>query len=103
MLKLCFYVPAEQLEAVKSAVFDTGAGRSEYYQRVCWQTAGTGQFEALSGSNPDRGRHGELCQVSEYKVEMICQENLIDTAVAALKAAHPYEQVAYDVVQLLDK
>ncbi len=102
MLKLCFYVPAEYLEPVKSAVFDAGAGKSGNYQKVCWQTVGTGQFEALPGSKPDRGELGEICKVDEYKVEMICQEDFIDAALQALKAAHPYEQVAYDVMQLIE-
>ena len=102
MLKLCFYVPADSLEVVKQAVFAAGAGRSERYQRVCWQTAGQGQFEPEPGSNPSHGRVGELSKVSEFKVEMICQDDQIHSVIAALVAAHPYENVAYDVVRLMD-
>ncbi|MGI9286142.1 MAG: NGG1p interacting factor NIF3, partial [Pseudomonadales bacterium] len=55
MFKLCFYVPGENLEAVKSAVFAAGAGRVGDYENCCWQVLGEGQFRPLEGSQPHIG------------------------------------------------
>ncbi|GGO78531.1 hypothetical protein GCM10011348_10660 [Marinobacterium nitratireducens] len=100
MYKLCFFVPDANLEAVKQAVFDAGAGRIGDYDSCCWQTRGTGQFRPLAGSNPHIGEQGALEQLEEWKVEVVCANDRIDAAIAALKLAHPYEEVAYDVWRL---
>jgi len=102
MYKLCFYVPEEQLESVKQALFDAGAGRIGNYDSCCWQTLGTGQFRPLAGSDPHIGVMGTVEMLQEWKVEMVCEDALIRTAVAVLKQAHPYEEVAYDVWRLED-
>jgi|SRR5690606_6420978 len=102
MLKLCFYVPAEHLETVKQAVFDAGAGRIGSYDHCCWQIEGQGQFRPLPGSQPAIGQLGALETVREFKVEMVCERAYIKAAIAALKQAHPYEEPAYDVTEVLD-
>jgi len=101
MYKLCFYVPATHLEAVKAAVFAAGAGRIGDYDSCCWQVLGQGQFRPLPGSDPFLGRQGEVEQVEEYRVEMVCESALVGAAVAAMKQAHPYEEPAWDVVELV--
>lgn len=100
MFKLCFYVPCEQSELVKQAVFDAGAGRIGDYDRCCWQTLGEGQFRPLEGSSPFIGDRGRVEVVEEYKVEMVVDDEHIVDVVAALKSAHPYEEPAYDVWRL---
>ncbi len=102
MYKLAFFVPPEQLESVKEAVFATGAGRIGHYEACCWQVQGTGQFRPLAGANPFIGRQEELSRVDEYRVEMVCADDCIHAAVAALREAHPYEEPAYDVWKLED-
>lgn len=102
MYKLNFFVPASHLETVKQALFDAGAGKIGDYDSCCWQTPGTGQFRALEGSDPYLGQKGQVEQVEEFKVELVCEDNLIAGVVAALKSAHPYEEPAYDVVKLED-
>ena len=77
-----------------------GAGRIGDYDSCCWQTLGAGQFRPLAGSDPHIGQLGEVEQLAEWKVELVCSDELIHSAVAALKQAHPYEEVAYDVWQL---
>lgn len=101
MLKLVFYVPENALEDVKSAVFGAGAGQIGHYQQCCWQVLGEGQFMPLEGSNPYLGNQGILEKVAEYRVEMLCMSENIDAVICALKAAHPYEEPAYDVWELL--
>ncbi|WP_302141681.1 NGG1p interacting factor NIF3 [Halomonas alkalicola] len=100
MYKLAFFVPVADAEAVKEAVFATGAGRIGDYEACCFQTPGTGQFRPLAGANPHIGRVGELERVEELKVELVCEDDRIQAAVAALRLAHPYEEPAYDVWKL---
>lgn len=102
MYKLSFFVPESDLEAVKAALFDAGAGRQGDYQECCWQTLGTGQFRPLTGANPAIGSVGELERVSEWRVEMLCDDASVKPAIAALLKSHPYEEVAYDLVRLVD-
>ncbi len=100
MYKLSFFVPDEQLTEVKAAVFATGAGKIGDYDHCCWQVLGQGQFRPLKGSDPFIGNVGDIESVSEWKVELVCSDELITEAVSALKAAHPYEEPAYDVWKL---
>lgn len=100
MYKLCFYVPTTHVEIVKDAIFAAGAGRVGDYDRCAWQVLGEGQFRPLSGSNPFAGQQGQIEKVAEYKVETVCEDAVIHAVVAALKAAHPYEEPAYQVWRL---
>ncbi|WP_210396481.1 YqfO family protein [Motiliproteus sediminis] len=102
MYKLCFFVPEAELELVKKAVFASGAGQIGNYDHCCWQVLGEGQFRPLQGSQPAIGALGSLERVPEYRVELVCDDDKIAAAVAALKRAHPYEEVAYDVIKLAD-
>ncbi|MDO9520008.1 MAG: YqfO family protein [Pseudohongiella sp.] len=102
MFKLCFYVPESHLESVKLAVFDAGAGRIGNYEQCCWQIEGRGQFRPLPGASPAIGVVDRLESVVEYRVEMLCAEACLKNVVEALILAHPYEEPAYDVIQILD-
>ena len=100
MYKLSFYVPVKYAESVKSAVFLTGAGCVGDYENCCWQIQGEGQFKPTEGSQPFIGKKGVIEKVEEFKVEMVCKDELISLAVKALKEAHPYEEPAYEVIRL---
>ena len=100
MFKITFYVPGSHLDAVKGALFDAGAGRLGDYDRCAWQVKGQGQFRPLQGSDPFIGQQGVIETVEEFRVEMICADAHISAAVAALRASHPYETPAFDVVRL---
>eukprot|EP01104_Vermistella_antarctica_P004715 TRINITY_DN15142_c0_g1_i1.p1 TRINITY_DN15142_c0_g1~~TRINITY_DN15142_c0_g1_i1.p1 ORF type:complete len:575 (+),score=86.43 TRINITY_DN15142_c0_g1_i1:135-1859(+) len=100
--KLVYYVPVGDADAVKDAVFASGAGRIGDYEACCWQAEGKGQFRPLRGANPTIGEVGALEHVTETKVEMVCDGALIKAAVQALVAAHPYEEPAYQVWPVLD-
>lgn len=95
MYKISFYVPEENLEPVKAALFAAGAGRIGNYDQCCWQTKGQGQFRPLAGSNPHLGNQQQLSTLEEYLVEMVCADELIHEVIRALKQAHPYEEPAY--------
>lgn len=100
MFKLIFYVPVEQAEEVKEAVFKTGAGKLGNYSHCSWQVLGQGQFKPLAGSKPFIGKANTLEVVDEFRVEILVEESLIKEALVALKQAHPYEEPAYEVIRL---
>lgn len=100
MYKLVFFVPESHLTEVKNAVFASGAGRIGDYEHCCWQVLGEGQFCPLPGADLHLGEIGTLETVAEYRVELVCTDDLIRDAVSAMKQAHPYEEPAYDVWRL---
>lgn len=100
MYKICFYAPENAVEIVKQALFTAGAGRIGNYDSCCWQVLGSGQFRPLENSNPAIGKTGEVETVSEYRVEMVCEDKSIKDVIKALRLSHPYEEPAYDVVKL---
>ena len=102
MYKICVYVPEISVEKVKSALFKAGAGRIGNYDSCCWQADGTGQFRPLDGSSPAIGSLGEIEQVKEFKIELVCTDELVQDAIKAMKEAHPYEQPAFDVWKLVE-
>jgi hypothetical protein len=101
-LKLVWFVPREALEATRAAVFAAGAGRIGDYERCSWYTAGTGTFLAGEGADPSIGRVGREERVSELRVETVVPAARARDVVAALVAAHPYEEVAFELYPLAD-
>ncbi len=100
MYKLNFFVPSEDKEHVKNALFDIGVGRYDNYECCSFETLGTGQFKPIDSADPHIGELGKIEIVQEYKVEMICSDELIKKAVETLKEVHPYEEVAYEVLKM---
>jgi hypothetical protein len=100
--KLVFFVPREALETTREAVFAAGAGRIGDYERCSWYTAGTGTFLAGEGTDPSIGRIGREERVSELRVETVVPADRAQDVVAALRAAHPYEEVAFELYPLVE-
>jgi hypothetical protein len=100
--KLVWFVPREALEATRDAVFAAGAGRIGDYERCSWYTAGTGTFLAGEGADPSIGRIGREERVSELRVETVVPADCAQEVVAALRAAHPYEEVAFELYALVE-
>ena len=103
MYKIVFFVPEQQKEAVKSALFAAGAGRFRNYEHCSWETDGTGQFRPLEDADPFIGTPGTVERVAEFRVEMICRDEVIASAVDALINAHPYEEPAYEVFRVFTR
>jgi hypothetical protein len=100
MYCLNYYVPVEHHEKVKQALFDCGAGRVGKYDQCSWQVKGEGQFRPLQGSSPVTGEVGQLSELQEYKVEMVCDDLIIKKVLQTLLAVHPYEQPAYNIIRI---
>ena len=101
--KLVWFVPEPALEATRSAVFGAGAGRIGDYERCSWYTAGTGTFLPGEGARPTVGAVGEEERVPELRVETVVPLDLAGDVVRALVAAHPYEEVAYELYPLVER
>ncbi len=99
---ITFYVPIDECEAVKKAMFAVGAGSLGNYDQCCWQVLGQGQFRALQGSQPAVGQQEVLAKLDEFRVEMLCDEHHLNKAIQAMKKAHPYEEVAFNVTANID-
>ena len=100
--KLVWLVPREALEATRDAVFAAGAGRVGDYERCSWYAAGTGTFLGGAGTEPSIGQAGREERVSELRVETVVAAVHVRAVVDALMAAHPYEQVSYDLYPLAE-
>jgi dinuclear metal center YbgI/SA1388 family protein len=100
--KLTVYVPTDAAAPVRAALAEAGAGRIGPYDFASFSSPGEGRFRPLEGSNPMIGSVGEIETVEEVRIEVVLDRALRGPVVAAMLAAHPYEEPAYDVVELAD-
>lgn len=100
LCKLSFFVPKKNLDQVRSAIFEAGAGEIGNYSHCSFNVEGIGTFQPNEGSNPHIGEQGKLHKEEEFKVEVVLPQYLRSTVLKSLKNAHPYEEVAYDVYPL---
>jgi dinuclear metal center YbgI/SA1388 family protein len=101
--KIITFVPVgPAITAVHEALAAAGAGAIGDYSHCSFATAGTGQFRPLAGAHPTIGQVGKLERVAETKLEMVLPRARRPGVVAALRAAHPYEEPAFDVLELAD-
>lgn len=101
--KLVVFVPAAQAGSVRQAINDAGAGYIGNYSDCSFRTSGIGTFRPHPGTNPFIGRSGQLEEVEEYRLETIVPEKMVNGIIAAMKKAHPYEEVAYDLYPLANQ
>jgi hypothetical protein len=99
--KLIVFVPREALDDVRAALFDAGAGRIGDYEHCSWYTEGTGTFLGGEGTSPSVGQAGREERVAELRLETVFPSEQQDEVIAALRDAHPYEEPAFDIYELL--
>ncbi len=100
--KLVVFVPAESLDRVRDALFAAGAGRIGAYERCSWYTEGTGTFFGGAGATPALGEAGREERVAELRLETVYPAEHEADVVRALRAAHPYEEPAFDLYPLAE-
>jgi len=98
--KLVVFVPVADAEKVRAAITGAGAGSIGDYDSATFSSAGEGRFRPLPGANPTIGSVGDLEVVDEVRIEAVVDRTARASVVAAMLAAHPYEEPAYDVVPL---
>jgi dinuclear metal center YbgI/SA1388 family protein len=96
--KVVVFVPADAVEAVVDAMASAGAGRLGDYERAAFMSDGTGTFLPLPGATPTVGQVGAVERVGETRLEMVAPPARVAAVVEALRAAHPYEEPAFDVL-----
>lgn len=98
--KLVVYVPRSHVEEVRKALFAGGAGQIGDYDQCSYNTVGYGTFRPLDGADPAIGSVDKQERVEETKIEVIYPEYKERGILVAMFAAHPYEEVAYNIVTL---
>lgn len=99
MYVIAVYCPTTHVESIKEAMFSAGGGKIGDYDCCSFEFKGLGQFRGLRGANPFIGQVGQVEQVDEVKVEMVCKEMFVRDVLKAMKAAHPYEEPAFHVIK----
>ncbi len=101
LLKLYTYVPINNKDVVLQALFNAGAGKISEYSECSFQTNGIGTFKPSENANPTIGiAGGERENVTEVKIEVLVPVHLQNKIIQILKDAHPYEEVAYEIIAL---
>ncbi len=103
LTQLVTYVPEAQIEEVRKALSEAGAGKIGNYSDCGFQSKGEGTFKALEGANPFVGECNKLQRESEVRLEMVFPSYLSSTIETTLKQSHPYEEVAYSLIALENK
>lgn len=102
-VKIVTFVPVDSANEVRDALGAAGAGLIGEYSFCSYSTIGTGRFIPSNKANPHIGTSGRLEHVTEERIEVVCDKVNAKAVIAALRKAHPYEEVAFDVYPLLNE
>jgi dinuclear metal center YbgI/SA1388 family protein len=101
--KLVVFVPGSDLAKVSDAIFAAGGGIIGQYEQCSYRLSGTGTFFGTESSNPTVGQKGRREEVSEWRLEVVVPDGKVEQVVSAMRAAHSYEEPAFDVYPLRPK
>jgi dinuclear metal center YbgI/SA1388 family protein len=103
LYKLQVFLPLEALKNIDKALFEAGAGEIGKYSECHFHVEGTGTFKANQNTNPVIGKRGVRSSVAEYKVEYLVPLSKLQRVLRALRDSHPYEEIAYDIIPIMNK
>ena len=98
--KLVVFIPGENVDEVSNAIFEAGGGKIGEYKKCSFRTEGKGTFLGSENTNPAAGEKGKLEKVNEIKLEVLVDSWKLNKVLTAMIKAHPYEEVAYDLLPL---
>jgi dinuclear metal center YbgI/SA1388 family protein len=98
--KVVVFVPEDHADKVRAAMCAAGAGVIGEYSQCSFQSPGIGTFIPSGEADQFSGKSGELSREPELRLEVLAPGGSVDGVVAAMKIAHPYEEVAYDIYEL---
>ena len=101
-VKIQVFIPKSHVDKIRLALGESGIGRMGDYDYTAFITEGRGYFRPLKGAQPAIGEVGEIEEVAEMKLEFVCDKSEINKVMEIIKENHPYEEVALDVLPLLD-
>lgn len=102
-VKIFVTIPVEDVEILRNAVCDAGAGVIGNYTHCTTSVHSVGTFKPVDGANPHIGEVGTLEYVNEEKLEFVCNVSNVKNIVSRIREVHPYEEPAIDIVPLLDE
>ncbi|HMR72526.1 MAG TPA: hypothetical protein PKD68_00790 [Candidatus Saccharibacteria bacterium] len=102
-VKIVTFVPPEAAEAVRLAMGEAGAGKIGEYTFCSFSVAGNGRFKPSNETNPYSGKKNELNVENEERIEVVCDRSAAKQVIAAMRAMHPYEEVAFDIYPLIEE
>jgi len=96
--KLTTFVPIENAEKLRDALFNAGAGNIGNYDRCSFNIEGEGTYRGNQNSNPAIGKKGENHTENETQISVIYESKNEATILASLQKNHPYEEISYDLI-----
>lgn len=102
-VKIIVTIPLENVEEVRNAICEAGAGIIGNYSYCSMSTKCIGTFKPNDNANPYIGENNKLEFVDEEKLEVVCDVNNVKKVIAKLREVHPYEEPAIDIIPLLDE
>lgn len=102
-VKIIVTIPVENVNEVRNAVCEAGAGVIGNYTYCSMSTKCIGTFKPTDEANPYIGEKNKLEFVEEEKLEFICNVNIVKNVISKLREVHPYEEPAIDIVPLIDE
>lgn len=102
-VKIVTFVPLASADAIRQVLGEAGAGTIGEYTFCSYSTVGKGRFTPTSQANPYIGQPNKPEVVDEGRIEVVCDRSSAKLVIAAVKKAHPYEEVALDVYPLIDE
>lgn len=102
-VKIVVFVPKTHTNIVRRAMGDTGAGIIGNYSHCSYSVDGVGRYKPMEGAKPFIGAVGKFEEVSEERIEYVCDRDKAKEVIAAMRKVHPYEEVAFDIYPLLSE
>jgi dinuclear metal center YbgI/SA1388 family protein len=102
LVKIAVFCPTDATTKVSQAMFAAGAGEIGEYAECSFEVSGMGYFTPSKAAQPTIGKANHRESVSEKRIEVLCSKHQLTNVIQAMKAAHPYEEVAHDIYPLLN-
>ena len=102
-VKIIVTIPVENVNEVRDAICEVGAGVIGNYTDCSMSTKCIGTFKQTDEANPYIGKNNNLEFVEEEKLEVVCDVKLVKKVITRLRQVHPYEEPAIDIIPLLDE
>ena len=102
-VKIIVTIPVENVNEVRNAICEAGAGIIGNYTYCSMSTKCVGTFRPTDEANPYIGEKNNLEFVEEEKLEVICDVNIVKKVISELRKTHPYEEPAIDIIPLIDE
>jgi len=100
-VKIIVFVPTQDADKIRKILGDNGAGKLDDYSHISYTTRGTGRFKPEKGANPTIGKVGKFEETEEERIEVIAPIEKYLDIVEKVKTAHPYEEPAIEVYDLM--